>query len=61
VRAGDLISGMRDQHMLAVMAGDNVVRILPPLVVTAEEAREGLRRIERAADTLSAEQLKKSA
>ncbi len=39
--------------MLAVMAGDNVVRLLPPLVTTAEEAREGLARLEKAAEALS--------
>jgi acetylornithine/N-succinyldiaminopimelate aminotransferase len=29
-------------NLLAVPAGDNVIRLLPPLVVTADEAREGL-------------------
>ena len=33
-------------------AGDNVLRLLPPLTVTAEEAREGLARIERAAEAV---------
>ncbi len=61
VPAGDLLAAMREENMLAVMAGDNVVRILPPLVVTADEAREGLRRIERAAEVLSAKLLQKSA
>jgi acetylornithine/N-succinyldiaminopimelate aminotransferase len=59
--AAELVAAMRNEHMLAVPAGDNVVRLLPPLTVTAEEAREGLRRIERAAEALSAEQLKKTA
>ena len=45
----DLVSAMRDEHLLGIPAGDNVVRLLPPLVVTAEEAREGLARIGRAA------------
>ena len=35
-------------------AGDNVVRILPPLNVTSDEVREGLERIEAAAQALSA-------
>lgn len=51
----------RDEHLLTVTAGDNVVRILPPLTVTAEEVREGLARIERVAERLQAEKLKKSA
>lgn len=57
----DLLAAMRDEHILAVLAGDNVVRLLPPLVVTAEEAREGLARIERAAEKLSKSDMKKSA
>ncbi len=36
------------QRILVIPAGDNVVRILPPLVVTEEEIAEGLRRLEAA-------------
>lgn len=61
VPAGELVSAMRDEHILGVPAGDNVIRLLPPLTVTAEEAREGIARIERAAEKLQNEQLKKSA
>jgi acetylornithine/N-succinyldiaminopimelate aminotransferase len=61
VPAGELVTAMRDEHILGVPAGDNVIRLLPPLVVTAEEAREGIARIERAAEKLQSEQLKKSA
>ena len=57
----DLVAAMRSEHILAVMAGDNVVRLLPPLVVTAEEARDGLARIERAAEALGKSGMKKSA
>jgi acetylornithine/N-succinyldiaminopimelate aminotransferase len=49
----DLISAMRNEHILGVPAGDNVVRLLPPLIVTAEEAREALSKIEAALDMLS--------
>jgi acetylornithine/N-succinyldiaminopimelate aminotransferase len=49
----DLVGALRQEHMLSVPAGDNVVRLLPPLTVTHEEAREGLARIERAAATLA--------
>jgi len=48
-----LLAAMRDRHLLGVPAGDNVVRLLPPLIVTADEAREGLRRLEAAAAELS--------
>jgi acetylornithine/N-succinyldiaminopimelate aminotransferase len=36
---------LRDQKVLAVPAGDNVVRLLPPLVISEEEIRLGLARI----------------
>tara|TARA_R110002050_G_scaffold206296_2_gene342031 strand:- start:6717 stop:7904 length:1188 start_codon:yes stop_codon:yes gene_type:complete len=49
----ELVMAMRNEHLLAVPAGDNVVRLLPPLIVTAEEARDALSRIEAALDTLS--------
>ena len=48
----ELLMAMRDEHLLGVPAGDNVIRLLPPLVTTAEEAREGLARIEKAAEHL---------
>ena len=57
----DLLMAMRDEHILGVLAGDNVIRLLPPLVVTAEEAREGIARIERAAEKLANPALKKTA
>ncbi|MBB4567410.1 aspartate aminotransferase family protein [Rhizobium leucaenae] len=57
----DLLQAIRAEHLLGVPAGDNVIRLLPPLVVTAEEAREGLARIERAAESLRAARVKKSA
>ncbi|MGM4979821.1 MULTISPECIES: aspartate aminotransferase family protein [Rhizobium] len=57
----DLLQAIRAEHLLGVPAGNNVVRLLPPLVVTAEEAREGLARIERAAERVRAARVKKSA
>ncbi|MEM5494620.1 aspartate aminotransferase family protein [Hoeflea sp. AS16] len=49
----DLVVAMRNENILGVPAGDNVVRLLPPLIVTAEEAREALARIEAALDMLT--------
>ncbi|HLP67119.1 MAG TPA: aminotransferase class III-fold pyridoxal phosphate-dependent enzyme, partial [Rhizobium sp.] len=46
----ELLQAMRAEHILGVPAGDNVIRLLPPLITTAEEAREGLSRIEHAAE-----------
>jgi acetylornithine/N-succinyldiaminopimelate aminotransferase len=54
IPAGDLLKAMRDQHMLGVLAGDNVVRLVPPLVITAEEVREGLDRLDSALEQLKA-------
>ena len=53
VPAVDFLGAMRDAHLLGVAAGENVVRLLPPLTTTAEEAREALRRIEQAAESLT--------
>ena len=36
------------EKLLVIPAGDNVVRILPPLVVTDEEIAEGVRRLDAA-------------
>ena len=38
-------SALRDQKVLSVPAGDNVVRLLPPLVISEDEIRIGLDRI----------------
>jgi len=39
---GDLVDAMRERGLLAVGAGDNVVRILPPLIITEEHVREAV-------------------
>ncbi len=48
-----LLVAMRGQNLLGVPAGDNVIRLLPPLTTTMEEAREGLERLEAAAAAVS--------
>lgn len=50
---GELVGAIRDQKMLAVAAGDNVVRLLPPLNITDDEIREGLNRIRSSSEALS--------
>jgi len=35
----DILQAMRDQGLLVVLAGNNVVRIVPPLVITEEDIR----------------------
>ncbi|MCQ0990432.1 aspartate aminotransferase family protein [Jiella marina] len=49
----DMIAALRTEGMLAAPAGDNVVRLLPPLTITEEEIRAGMERIENAAASLS--------
>ncbi|GGE30367.1 acetylornithine aminotransferase [Agaricicola taiwanensis] len=44
----DVVAAFRDEKLLAIPAGDNVVRLLPPLVITEEEAAEAARRIDAA-------------
>ena len=49
----EVLAALYDQHMLAVPAGDNVLRILPPLNVSADEIADGLERLERAAQSIT--------
>lgn len=49
---GEIVGAFREAGLLSVPAGDNVVRLLPPLIVTAEEIREGLSRMESALGAL---------
>ncbi|MBB3408304.1 acetylornithine/N-succinyldiaminopimelate aminotransferase [Rhizobium sp. BK316] len=61
VPSAELLQAIRAAHLLAIPAGDNVIRLLPPLVVTAEEVREGISRIEHAAESIRAAKVKKTA
>lgn len=49
----ELIKALYAEHMLAVPAGDNVVRLLPPLTISDAEIADGLRRLENAVEGLS--------
>jgi acetylornithine/N-succinyldiaminopimelate aminotransferase len=53
IPAGDLSNALRDEKLLTVAAGENVVRMLPPLIVSEAEIDEGVKRIERACARLS--------
>jgi acetylornithine/N-succinyldiaminopimelate aminotransferase len=61
VPSGDLVNALRDEKLLTVGAGDNVVRFLAPLIVTEAEIEESVQMLERACVALSAGQLKKAA
>jgi acetylornithine/N-succinyldiaminopimelate aminotransferase len=59
--SGDLVNALRDQKLLTVGAGDNVVRFLAPLIVSEAEIEESVVRLERACVALSGAPLKKAA
>ncbi|WP_289032736.1 aspartate aminotransferase family protein [uncultured Roseibium sp.] len=48
----ELVSMAREHGLLAVPAGDNVVRIMPPLTISEEEISEAVARLEAAAQSL---------
>ncbi len=51
--AGAMVDELRAENMLAPAAGDNVVRLLPPLIVGEEEIAEAIARIDRACARLA--------
>ncbi|AQT43989.1 acetylornithine aminotransferase apoenzyme [Bartonella apihabitans] len=53
VKNTEVIAAMRDKKLLGVGAGNNVIRLLPPLTVTEDEIRDGLHRIEKAIQLVS--------
>jgi len=50
----DLIAAAREAGLLLIPAADNVVRILPPLIVSDEEISEAMERLETACRSLEA-------
>ena len=54
VPSGDLVSALREQKLLTVGAGDNVVRFLAPLIVTESEIEQSVASLDRACVALSA-------
>jgi acetylornithine/N-succinyldiaminopimelate aminotransferase len=53
VPAGELINAIRAEKMLTLTAGDNVVRLVPPLIISEQEIAEGVARLDRACAKLS--------
>ena len=45
----ELVGALRAEKLLAVAAGDNVVRLLPPLIIQEPDIAEAIGRIDRAA------------
>jgi acetylornithine/N-succinyldiaminopimelate aminotransferase len=54
VPSGDLVTALREQKLLTVGAGENVVRFLAPLIVTESEIEQSVASLERACVALSA-------
>ena len=57
----ELVAACIDQHLLTVGAGDNVVRIIPPLIVTDEQIDEAVNAIDAACVALETAQTKEGA
>jgi acetylornithine/N-succinyldiaminopimelate aminotransferase len=53
---GELVDAFRAEKLLTVAAGENVVRLLPPLIVSEAEIAEAVERIDRACATLARQQ-----
>ena len=47
VPSGDLVAALRHEKLLTVGAGENVVRLLPPLIVSEAEIEDAVSRLER--------------
>jgi acetylornithine/N-succinyldiaminopimelate aminotransferase len=60
VPSGDLVAALRAEKLLTVGAGDNVVRFLPPLIVTEAEIEQSVACLERACVALSGSPLKQA-
>ncbi len=50
--SGDFITAAREAGLIVLPAGDNVVRLLPPLTLSESEAREGVELMGKAAAAL---------
>jgi acetylornithine/N-succinyldiaminopimelate aminotransferase len=51
--SAELVDELRVEKMITAAAGDNVVRLLPPLIVSEEEIAEAVTRIGRACERLA--------
>jgi acetylornithine/N-succinyldiaminopimelate aminotransferase len=50
---GELVNALRAENLLTIAAGDNVVRLLPPLIVSEAEIADAVARIDRACAALT--------
>jgi len=52
----DFVARLRDHKLLAVAAGDNVLRLLPPLIITEADIKEAVAKISDAFEELAKSQ-----
>jgi acetylornithine/N-succinyldiaminopimelate aminotransferase len=50
---GDVVTAFRDAGLLSIPAGDNVVRLIPPLIITIDDVREAKEKMQRALAAIS--------
>jgi acetylornithine/N-succinyldiaminopimelate aminotransferase len=53
IPVGEMVDALRAEKMLTVAAGDNVMRLLPPLIISEQEIAEGIARLDRACGKLN--------
>lgn len=53
-KAGEIITAARERGMLIITAGDGCIRFVPPLTITEDQIRTGLRILEQAMDSVMA-------
>ncbi len=53
ISANEIQNAALHQNLLTILAGNNVVRVVPPLIITKEECVEGINRLKTAAKQLS--------
>ncbi len=53
IPSAEVVQALFDRKMLVVPAGDNVIRVFPPLIAADDEIADGLNRLEDAAAALS--------
>ena len=57
---GEVVDALRAEKLLTVAAGDNVVRLLPPLIVSDAEIADAIARIDRACSAIAVAKTRKA-
>jgi acetylornithine/N-succinyldiaminopimelate aminotransferase len=54
VPAGELVDALRAEKVISIASGDNVVRLVPPLIISEADMAEAMTRLDRAAARIEA-------